>query len=52
MPLCIPTSTPISIELLSQGEDGGVEVLQNYGILLHHYTASQPTKAELESSSL
>jgi hypothetical protein len=32
-------------------EDGGSKILRNVGILPHHYTASQPRRARLESSS-
>jgi hypothetical protein len=30
-------------------EDGGRKILQNAGILLKHYTASQPRRLQLES---
>jgi len=33
-------------------EDGGNMVIRNVGILLHHYTTSQPRRPRLEYSSL
>jgi hypothetical protein len=42
----------ISFCLFLQGEDGGCMHLWNFGILLQHYTVSQPRRTRRESSRL
>jgi len=45
----VVTYTPSDSSCGLQGEDGGSMVLQNIGILPHHYAVSQPRRPELET---
>jgi len=40
----------MTFQIEVRAEDGGSKVLQNVGILLQHYTLSQPRRSRLESS--